>query len=153
MATVNKDFRVKNGLQVNGTGSFGGAVVVGDPTIDAHAATKEYVDNSIANFTVSSFDNAPSSGVDGQLYLDSLTGRISFYVDNQWITLATMNDTIDIPQHIHDTAIDGTGLIVSTVKDAGFYNEASSTPVDAGFYNTNSWLFTWDGGIAIDNFN
>lgn len=153
MATVNKDFRVKNGLQVNGTGSFGGAVVVGSPTINAHAATKEYVDDSLANFAISSYENAPTSAVSGQLYLDSLTGRIAFFADNQWITLATMNDTIDLPQHIHDTAIDGTGFILSQYQDAGYYNDASSTPVDAGNYNTNAWTITWDGGLAIDNFN
>jgi len=153
MATVNKDFRVKNGLQVNGTGSFGGAVVVGSPTIDTHAATKLYVDDSLANFAISSYESAPESAVSGQLYLDSLTGRISFFADNQWVTLATMNDTIDLPQHIHDNAIDGTGFIVSQYQDAGYYNDASSTPVDAGSYNTNAWTITWDGGFAIDNFN
>ena len=44
MATVNKDFKVKNGLIVALGGSFGGAVVVGTPTENLHAATKEYVD-------------------------------------------------------------------------------------------------------------
>jgi hypothetical protein len=32
MATVNKDFKVKNGLQVAGSGSFGGTLTVAEPT-------------------------------------------------------------------------------------------------------------------------
>ena len=32
MATVNKDFKVKNGLQVAGSGSFGGTLTVATPT-------------------------------------------------------------------------------------------------------------------------
>jgi hypothetical protein len=44
LTTSPKDFRVKNGLQVGQGGSFGGAVVVGTPTSDTHAATKAYVD-------------------------------------------------------------------------------------------------------------
>ena len=35
-----------------------------------------------------------------------------FYYGGQWNTLALLNDTIEIAQHIHDTAIGGTGLIV-----------------------------------------
>ena len=41
MSTVNKDFKVKNGLIVGLGGSFGGTVTVGTPTLAAHAATKE----------------------------------------------------------------------------------------------------------------
>jgi hypothetical protein len=74
-----------------------------------------------------------------------------FYYNGQWNTLALVQDTLELPQHIHDTAIDGTGLIVSTFKDAGFYNEGGSEE-DAGFYNTNSWAATFDGGIATEAF-
>ena len=44
MATVNKDFKVKHGLNVAEGGTFGSAVVVGTPTENTHAATKLYVD-------------------------------------------------------------------------------------------------------------
>jgi hypothetical protein len=74
-----------------------------------------------------------------------------FYYNGQWNTLALVQDTLELPQHIHDTAIDGTGLIVSTFKDAGFYNEGGAEE-DAGFYNTNSWAATFDGGIATEAF-
>jgi len=58
LATVDKDFKVKNGLVVNNGGSFGGSVVVGAPTLASHAATKEYVDSVIGGMAVGS--TAPS---------------------------------------------------------------------------------------------
>lgn len=45
MSTIDKDFKVKNGLSVTGNGSFGGTVSVGTPTAAEHAATKAYVDS------------------------------------------------------------------------------------------------------------
>jgi len=45
MTTENKDFKVKNGLQVAGSGNFGGTLTVATPTEAAHAATKGYVDS------------------------------------------------------------------------------------------------------------
>ena len=36
-------------LDVNGTGNFTGTVVVGAPTLDAHAATKAYVDSAVGS--------------------------------------------------------------------------------------------------------
>ena len=44
MTTNEKDFKVKNGLAVNGSGAFGGPVVVGSPTDPDHAVTKEYLE-------------------------------------------------------------------------------------------------------------
>ena len=151
MATDNKDFKVKNGLAVANGGIFGGTVTVAAPTQNTHAATKQYVDEK--EVLVATESSAPASAVNGQLYIDTVTNRLAFFVGGTWHTLTTFNDIQDIPQHIHDTAIDGTGLIVSRFQDAGYYNEAGSTPVDAGSYNTNSWTATWDGGLAIDNFN
>ena len=150
MATVNKDFRVKHGIAVAEGGTFGGTVTVATPTENTHAATKLYVDSK--PLLVSTAASAPADAVDGQLYIDTATDRLAFYVDGQWYTLALLQDTTDIPQHIHDTAIGGTGLIVSTFVDAGFYYEAGDEQ-DAGFYNTNSWALTYDGGIATEVFN
>ena len=150
MATVNKDFRVKHGIIVADGGTFGSTVTVATPTENTHAATKLYVDSKPV--LVATASSAPASAVDGQLYVDTSTDRLAFYVDGAWHTLALLEDTGDIPQHIHDTAIGGTGLIVSTFVDAGFYNEAGAEE-DAGFYNTNSWAATYDGGIATEVFN
>lgn len=151
MATANKDFRVKNGLQVNGTGSFGGAVTVGTPTLASHAVTKEYVDNLTAGTAVG--NTAPSSPENGELWFDTLTSHINVYYNGTWITIATIDDTQNLPEHIHDTAIDGTGFIVSQFVSSGFYNAPQGTPVDAGTPSTNSWTAVYDGGVTIDNFN
>jgi len=150
VTTTNRDFKVKHGLSVAEGGTFGQAVTVGTPTENGHAATKLYVDS--LELLVESASSAPGSASNGQLFIDTIENRLSFYYNGQWNTLALLNDTIEIAQHIHDTAIDGTGLIVSTFKDAGFYNEAGATE-DAGFYNTNSWSVTYDGGIATEVFN
>jgi hypothetical protein len=150
VATTNRDFKVKHGLSVAEGGTFGSAVTVGTPTENTHAATKLYVDS--LDLLVETASAAPAGAVNGQLFIDTIENRLAFYYNGQWNTVALLNDTIEIAQHIHDTAIDGTGLIVSTFKDAGFYNEAGATE-DAGFYNTNSWSVTYDGGIATEVFN
>ena len=150
MATVNKDFKVKHGLNVAEGGTFGSAVVVGTPTENTHATTKLYVDSK--PLLVATASTAPADAVNGQLYVDTQENRLLFFYNGQWNTLALLQDTLEIAQHIHDTAIGGTGLIVSTFKDAGFYNEAGAEE-DAGFYNTNSWAATYDGGIATEVYN
>ena len=150
MATVNKDFRVKHGIIVADGGTFGSTVTVATPTENTHAATKLYVDTK--PLLVSTAASAPADAVDGQLYIDTATDRLAFHIDGVWYTLALLQDTTEIAQHIHDTAIDGTGLITSTFIDAGFYYEAGAEE-DAGFYNTNSWALTYDGGIATEVFN
>ncbi len=70
MTTNNKDFKVKNGLAVNGSGSFGGPVVVGSPTDPDHAVTKEYLDAVISALPGSNLDGGD---VDGATYTDGGT--------------------------------------------------------------------------------
>lgn len=149
MATVDKDFRVKNGLNVALGGTFGGTVVVGTPTENTHAATKLYVD-STAGIVVG--DTPPASPSNGKMWFDTVTERVHIYYNSQWIPQATLEDSSVLQDHIHDTSIDGSGLIVSTFVSGGAYNEPGYL-VSAGFYNTNSWETTWIGGEAIDNFN
>lgn len=151
MATVNKDFRVKNGLQVNGTGSFGGAVVVGSPTLSTHAATKAYVDAAAGGIVSGS--TPPASPTNGKLWLDTLTQRVNVYYEGTWITLAAIDDTLTLPDHIHDTSIDGNGLIVSQFISSGFMNTPQGSPVEGGDPSTTEWTATYDGGVATDNFN
>jgi hypothetical protein len=67
VATVNKDFKVKHGLDVNQGGTFGGTVTVATPTENTHATTKLYVDSKGAVAAPAS--TAPASPVDGQLCL------------------------------------------------------------------------------------
>lgn len=153
MATVEKDFKVKNGLIVSNGGSFGGPVVIATPTDNTHATTKEYVDNLVntAPFVLSA--TTPSSPIEGQSYVDTVTKRLSIYIGGEWIEFATLVDSYDMKQHIHDTAIDGTGIIVSIYQDGGFYDTQFTSNQDAGYYDFNDWAMSWNGGVAIDNFN
>lgn len=149
MATTSKDFKVKHGLSVALGGSFGGTVVVATPTENTHAATKLYVD-SASGIVVG--DTPPESPSNGKMWFDTVTERVNIYYNSQWIPQATFEDSETLQDHIHDTSIDGSGLIVSTFVSGGAYNEPGYL-VSAGFYNTNSWETTWIGGEAIDNFN
>ena len=151
MATVNKDFKVKNGLQVAGSGSFGGTLSVAAPTEATHVATKAYVDSLTGSMAVGT--TAPSSPTNGTQWLDTLTNRVNFYYNGSWYTQATIDDTLDIPNHIHDTSIDGNGLIVTTFVDAGTSSDPQGTGQDAGEPYTNSWNLVYDGGVSTDNFN
>ena len=150
MATVDKDFRVKNGLVVTNGGTFGDAVTVGTPTQNSHAATKEYVD-SASGIAVSS--TAPSSPTNGKQWLDTGTNRVNFYYNGAWYTQATIDDTNNLPQHIHDTAIDGTGFIVSQFYEGGSFNSPLGVGLDAGGPSTSEWTVVFDGGSVVDNFN
>ena len=150
MTTVDKDFKVKNGLQVAGSGSFGGTLTAAAPTENTHVATKLYVD-SLPGMAVGS--TAPSSPTNGKQWLDTLTNRVNFYYDGSWYTQATIDDTLNLPEHIHDTSIDGTGFIVTTFREGGSFNSPQGTSVDGGGPDTTEFDLVLDGGSAVDNFN
>lgn len=152
MATVEKDFKVKNGLLVTDGGSFGGTVIVATPTQSTHATTKAYVDNLVGNPVIPSESTAPGNAVNGQIYFDTLTQRLSIYSGGAWIQIATLADAETLQQHIHDTSIDGNGLIVSQFVDAGYFDSAGAF-VDGGQANTTVFANTFNGGFATDNFN
>lgn len=158
MATVDKDFKVKNGLNVATTGSFGGVVTVATPTENAHATTKLYVDTAIAGASagvIPTESSNPATPVDGQIYFNTTTQHLSVYSTDaaDWIMIATFADTADLQQHIHDTSIDGNGLITTTFLEAGFYYSIFSSSLDSGNYATTEWLVSYDGGSPVDNFN
>jgi hypothetical protein len=150
VATVNKDFRVKHGINVAEGGIFGSTVTVATPTQNTHAATKLYVDTAVGSPTVGT--TQPESPVNGSLWFDTLTERVHIYYSGQWVAIATLEDAETLQDHIHDTAIDGNGLIVSTFISGGAYNEPGVL-VSAGFYNTSEFEATFDGGFSTDNFN
>lgn len=151
MATVEKDFRVKNGLIVNSGGTFGGTVVVSDPTESTHAATKSYVDSQVGVMYTS--DTAPSSPFNGQQWFDTTLTRTKVYYEGEWYLMASYEDVLNIPQHIHDTSIGGSGLIVSVYTDAGATAvEPSINSIDAGGPSTTTWDLVLDGGNAESNF-
>ena len=151
MATVDKDFKIKNGLVVANGGSFGGSVVVAEPTLGSHAATKDYVDSLTGSMPIG--PTPPSSPTNGMQWLDTLTNRVNFYYNGVWYTQATIDDTQNLPQHIHDTAIDGTGFIVSQFYEGGSFNSPQGVGLDAGGPSTSEWTVVFDGGSATDNFN
>ena len=158
MATTDKDFKVKNGLNVATTGSFGGVVTVATPTQNTHATTKLYVDTAVAGAsagTIPTESTDPVSPVDGQIYFNTTTQHLSVYSTDaaDWIMIATFADTADLQQHIHDTSIDGNGLITTTFLEAGFYYSIFSSSLDGGNYATTEWLVSYDGGSPVDNFN
>ena len=152
MATVDKDFRVKNGLVVAANGNFGGTVTVATPTQSIHATTKAYVDSLVANPTMPSGTTAPATPGNGSLWFDTSTERVHVYFGDQWISIATLEDAEILQDHIHDTSIDGSGLIVSKFISGGSYNEPGVL-ISAGLYNTVNFEATYDGGSATDNFN
>lgn len=152
MATVNKDFRVKHGINVAEGGIFGSTVTVATPTEGTHAATKAYVDAAVGSPQLPVSGTSPVSPENGDLWFDTLTERVHVYYGSQWLPIATLEDAEILQDHIHDTAIDGTGLIVSTFISGGAYNEPGVL-VSAGLYNTSEFEATYDGGVAIDNFN
>jgi hypothetical protein len=152
MATVNKDFKVKHGLNVAEGGTFGGTVTVATPTQNTHATTKTYVDSLVGASAVVVGATAPASPSNGNLWFDTVSERIYVYYSSTWIAIATLADANVLQEHIHDTAIGGTGQIATTFVDAGYYYEAGSL-ISAGFYNTTTWDTTNDGGTSTEVYN
>ena len=148
MATVEKDFKVKNGLLVSNGGSFGGTVVVSDPTESTHAATKAYVDS----MATTAGATAPSSPINGTQWFDSSISRLKVYFDGSWYVMASYEDAVNIPQHIHDTSIGGSGLIVSYFTEGGGSNDTPINALDGGGPETTEWQLVLDGGNAESNF-
>ena len=83
MATLDKDFKVKNGLQVTEGGSFGGTVSVATPTLGTHATTKDYVDAKPGGYIVS--ETPPEDVTQGAGWYKSSTGQTYIYYDNFWV--------------------------------------------------------------------
>ena len=151
MATVNKNFKVKNGLDVALGATFGEAITVGGPTSENHATTKSYVDSLVG--TVFSGPTAPSSLETGKMWFDTELGRLKIYSGSEWTILPNFEDTTTIPQHIHDTSIGGTGLVVTTFTEGGSSSSAAVNYLDGGGPGTTTWEFVLDGGSAVDNYS
>lgn len=144
MATVDKDFKIKNGLIVNNGGSFGQPVTVATPTQSGHAVTRQYVEDNFASVVYS--DTAPLNPSEGFLWFDTTVARMKIYSNADWATLALAQDLQNIPDHIHDTAIDGTGQIVSIFWDGSWYNDPQIQNLSGGAPDSVTWEFVFDGG-------
>jgi hypothetical protein len=98
VTTENKDFKVKNGLQVADGATFGAAISVGEPTLDEHAATKEYVDNIAstpgptgpagdpAEFYIG--ETPPLDPSPGQIWIKSTDATQYTYIDDFWVEIS-----------------------------------------------------------------
>lgn len=151
MATSNKDFRVKNGIRVAGDAIVGGTISASVPTEDSHVVTKSYLDANAGKVPVSA--TAPSSPTDGMLWFDTTLERVNVYYSGFWITIATIADAEVLQDHIHDTSIEGNGLISTTFVEGGTVSDPQSLAVQAGSPSTTDWDTTWSGGIVTDQYN
>lgn len=142
MATVDKDFRVKHGLRVTEGAVFGGAIEAAAPTADNHVVTKAYAD-ALGPIVAST---APSSPTNGKLWLDTNINRLKVYYGSAWLTLATAEEALDIPDHIHDMTIDGDGRIDTVFYDSASYSDPQITTIDGGSPSSTTWDVILDGG-------
>jgi hypothetical protein len=108
MATVDRDFKVKNGLHVSSHAIINGTLEIAEPIDANHAATKGFA-KSVASGTVAS--TAPIELWPGRMWVDTTESRMKIYNGLSWITLATIGDTNTLADHIHNDAIEGDGRI------------------------------------------
>jgi hypothetical protein len=108
MAINDRDFKVKNGLIVSSNAVISGTLTIAEPTQSNHASTKAFV-KKIAFGVIAS--TAPSEVWPGRIWVDSSESRMKIYNGSSWITMATINDTNTLVDHIHNDAIEGDGRI------------------------------------------
>ena len=152
MSTSNKNFKVKNGLVVAEGATFGSSISIGEPTTNDHATTKFYVDSAISSVSGGAslvVDNTePESPSNGDLWLDTTIDRLKIRYSDDWIILATYEDSQSVTQHNHDTSIDGTGFVVDVFKDSPAIGEMPILYIDGGSANTTVFEMVLDGGIV-----
>lgn len=120
MATVDKNFRVKNGLNVAGAATFGSTV---------------NVDNLVLNSTPLAFD--------------PISGRLKIQIDGVWKEIALLSDAAENTGALTfmdiGLAIDYDGQPVYTIYGNGV-NTAGTKFADGGEYSTNTYTMTFDPG-------
>ena len=120
MAIVNKNFKVKNGLNVAGAATFDAAV---------------NVDNLVLNSTPLAFDSS--------------TGRLKLQIDGVWQEIALLQDAAEDVTAITfmdiGLAIDYNGQPVYTVFANGV-NTTATKFADGGAYSTDTYTMTFDSG-------
>lgn len=144
--TLDKDFKVKNGLQVAGGATFGGPVTAVTPTNPNHLATKQYVDSvsgggGSVGITVG--PSEPSTPTNGLQWFDTSALRLKIYYDGSWFAVANIEDTLNVVQHSHDAQ---TGLVNYIFLSAGEPQDESSIILDGGAPETLVWSYSIDSG-------
>lgn len=130
MATVNRDFVVKHGLQV-ATG-----ITFSDDTVQ----TTAYDPNLLISPTSSS---EPESPVNGQLYFNTTKQRLEIYFNGSWFVLAFYNDVLG--SDIGDGNGVETPLITGTMN-GGYPSSTYNTTIDGGTPDSLESMLT--GGLA-----
>jgi hypothetical protein len=120
MATVNKNFKVKNGLNVAGPATFDSAV---------------NVENLVLNSTPLAFDSS--------------TGRLKIQINGDWKEIALLTDAAEDTAALTfmdiGLAIDYDGQPVYTVFANGV-NTSATKFADGGDYSTETYSMTFDSG-------
>lgn len=106
MATTNKDFKVKNGLVVGGTGVFDGTVSVATPTETYHAATKEYVDTNASGSSLIVSDTPPANPSEGDQWYNSGDGVTYIYYDSFWVEASSGGQETSLIGYATETYVD-----------------------------------------------
>lgn len=113
MTTTIKDFKVKNGLIVGGSGTFDGPVSVATPTETYHAATKEYVDDAGGSSIVVS-DSPPSSPSEGDLWYNSGDGVTYIYYDSFWVEASSGGQETSLVGYATETYVNNAVANINT---------------------------------------
>ena len=96
-------------VNLDGDTMTGYLVLNAEPTIDLHAATKKYVDDSLTASVPPSTEvnqSPPDSPVEGQLWWDTTDGRLYVYYEDldsaQWVAahLKVRTHRIQLPQMV-----------------------------------------------------
>jgi hypothetical protein len=124
---VNKNFRVKNGLNVAGNTFLDGNATVG-------------ADLSVSNTIV--LNSAP-------IAFNAETNRLQIYINGTWLPIAFQDDIIDTTSSISfmdiGLAIDYNGQPIYTVYANGVVTTGTKF-ADGGKANTNAFGMTFDSG-------
>jgi hypothetical protein len=120
MATVNKNFKVKNGLNVTGAATFDAAV---------------NVDNLVLNSTPLAFDSS--------------TGRLKIQINGAWTEIALLTDAAEDLGALTfmdiGLAMDYNGQPIYTVYANGV-NTTATKFADGGDYSTEVYSMSFDSG-------
>lgn len=149
MPTSEKDFKVKNGLQVSNDVVVGGNVISADPSADNHVATKSYVDQLTQNidFSLPVGSAAPSSPSNGDLWFNTEIKRLSVYYAGEWITLSAFEDAANVSNHTHLSPEQG-GFVLDTFIDGGDSDGPQYQASDAGAAETSDWPENYNAGFT-----
>lgn len=151
MASVNKNFKVKNGIDV-----LNGAVVIPNAPTDAtHAANKGYVDTIAQTVGVGPTGPAgtyevaptpPANPDEGDIWYDELTGASYLYYDNFWVEIGGPQGPTG-PQGV--TGPQGAGLTIlgqyATLQEL---TTADPTGSAGEAYLVGPDLYVWDSITA-----